>query len=152
MADDLNKKLQDLQKKLAAAREKAGKDNATDADRQAVTDLEQQVEAANQAVQAAHNAELAAKAKTDDEAAAEKAAAEEAKYVPVLTDGGDRIPVNSTVRVKTTFNGNLRSLEGVLITPAGGADVHGPDVKDGDWITTQFKAGLIEVDSIKKIK
>lgn len=151
MADDLNKKLQDLQKKLAAAREKAAKDNATDADKAAVKDLEQQVEAANQAVQAANQAELAKKAE-DTTAAAEKAAAEEAQYVPVLTDGGDRIPVNSLIRIKTTFNGNLRTLEGVLVTPNGGAEVHGPDVKDGDWVTTQVKAGLIEVDSVKKLK
>lgn len=76
-------------------------------------------------------------------------------YVPVFLDEeGEQIPRNSILRVCTTEKvaGNLRALDGTLITPEPVAELHGPDLRDGDWFTTQFRAGFLRVHSVKKIR
>lgn len=88
-------------------------------------------------------------AKLADEARARQ----ESGLIPVITDeDGERIPKNSILRVRTTTNYNLKSLDGTLVTPTADAEFHGPDIRKGDWLTTQFEAGLIVVDNVKKLK
>lgn len=73
--------------------------------------------------------------------------------VPVLTDeDGDLIPVNSLIRLATVNGRNLRSPDGLMITGAGTSEVNGFDIREGDWYTVQFAAGLLRVDSYKKIR
>lgn len=73
--------------------------------------------------------------------------------VPVLTDeDGDPIPVNSLIRLATVNGRNLRSPDGLMITGAGTSEVNGFDIREGDWYTVQFAAGLLRVDSYKKIR
>lgn len=73
--------------------------------------------------------------------------------VPVLTDeDGDPIPVNSLIRLATVTGRNLRSPDGLMITGAGTSEVNGFDIREGDWYTVQFAAGLLRVDSYKKIR
>jgi len=86
-------------------------------------------------------------------AAAAKAASKAEAVVPVFTDeDGAAIPLMSTLRLQTTGNFALTSNDGTRITQHGLADLHGPDVREGDWYTSQFKAGLIMVESVKKLK
>lgn len=93
----------------------------------------------------------AAEPKPEPEAAAEPQ--DDPAYVPVLLDeNGDRIPRNSLIRLITTTGRNLRALDGELITPEPVAELKGPDVRRGDWYTVQFEAGLIAVDSVKKLR
>lgn len=73
--------------------------------------------------------------------------------VPVLADeDGDPIPVNSLIRLATVNGRNLRSPDGLMITGAGTSEVNGFDIREGDWYTVQFAAGLLRVDSYKKIR
>lgn len=73
--------------------------------------------------------------------------------VPVLVDeDGDHIPVNSLIRLATVNGRNLRSPDGLMITGAGTSEVNGFDIREGDWYTVQFAAGLLRVDSYKKIR
>ena len=73
--------------------------------------------------------------------------------VPVLVDeDGDPIPVNSLIRLATVNGRNLRSPDGLMITGAGTSEVNGFDIREGDWYTVQFAAGLLRVDSYKKIR
>lgn len=73
--------------------------------------------------------------------------------VPVLVDeDGDQIPVNSLIRLATVNGRNLRSPDGLMITGAGTSEVNGFDIREGDWYTVQFAAGLLRVDSYKKIR
>lgn len=73
--------------------------------------------------------------------------------VPVLVDeDGDPIPVNSLIRLATVTGRNLRSPDGLMITGAGTSEVNGFDIREGDWYTVQFAAGLLRVDSYKKIR
>ena len=73
--------------------------------------------------------------------------------VPVLMDeDGDPIPVNSLIRLATVNGRNLRSPDGLMITGAGTSEVNGFDIREGDWYTVQFAAGLLRVDSYKKIR
>lgn len=73
--------------------------------------------------------------------------------VPVLVDeDGDQIPVNSLIRLATVTGRNLRSPDGLMITGAGTSEVNGFDIREGDWYTVQFAAGLLRVDSYKKIR
>ena len=114
-----------------------------------------------EAVEAAEVAEVAevvesAKAAEPAQAAATiKKAAQVSKqgYVPVLADeDGDPIPVNSLIRLATVNGRNLRSPDGLMITGAGTSEVNGFDIREGDWYTVQFAAGLLRVDSYKKIR
>lgn len=74
-------------------------------------------------------------------------------YVPIFRDEeGERIPRNSLIRLVTTTGRNLRSLDGTLIGPSPEAELKGPDVRKGDWYTAQYQAGLIQVDSVKKMR
>lgn len=95
------------------------------------------------------------KAKAPAKAKATEPAVDLSQYVPVFRDeDGELIPRNSILRVATTekVNGNLRALDGTLITPEPVTDLHGPDIRDGDWFTTQYRAGFIRVDTVKKIR
>ena len=75
------------------------------------------------------------------------------KYVPIFRDEeGERIPRNSLIRLVTTTGRNLRALDGTLIGPSPEAELKGPDVRKGDWYTAQYEAGLIAVDSVKKMR
>ena len=74
-------------------------------------------------------------------------------YVPIFRDEeGERIPRNSLIRLVTTTGRNLRALDGTLIGPSPEAELKGPDVRKGDWYTAQYQAGLIQVDSVKKMR
>lgn len=74
-------------------------------------------------------------------------------YVPIFRDEeGERIPRNSLIRLVTTTGRNLRALDGTLISPSPEAELKGPDVRKGDWYTSQYQAGLIQVDSVKKMR
>lgn len=150
---------QALEKEPDNADLKAASDAAVEASQQANATLEgakTQLEQHEQLLSAAQPK----KAKSDDEekpaaaAAAEPADPEDdPKYVPIFRDEeGERIPRNSLIRVVTTTTRNLRALDGTLITPEPTAELKGPDVRKGDWYTVQYQAGLIQVDSIKKMR
>lgn len=168
--EELKAAAEEARKKASEAVMKAGQPDATAEDKDAVAPLEE-------AAQAAEKARDEAQAKADSEAQAEAARlAEEAKakakeeledggeqkdeeeeedptFVPVLVDeSGERIARNSLIRVVTTTGLNLRSLDGELVTPDPVCEVKGPDIRKGDWWTTQFAAGLIAVDSTRKMK
>ena len=111
-----------------------------------------------EAVEAAEVAEVVESAKAVEPvqaAATIKKADQVSKQgsVPVLTDeDGDLIPVNSLIRLATVNGRNLRSPDGLMITGAGTSEVNGFDIREGDWYTVQFAAGLLRVDSYKKIR
>lgn len=91
----------------------------------------------------------------EQEASKPKKATQASKQgsVPVLADeDGDPIPVNSLIRLATVNGRNLRSPDGLMITGAGTSEVNGFDIREGDWYTVQFAAGLLRVDSYKKIR
>lgn len=166
-------KLQEAAKKARdesnAAAEKASAGNASKASKDAAADLAKKAIEAEDAVKAeeARLAQEAEQQKQIDEAAALAATKtgetptppkvtnedDDAQFVPVFVDeDGERIPRNSIMRICTTGKGNLRSLDGLHITDEPVAELHGPNVKKGDWYTTQFLAGLIKVDSTKKLR
>lgn len=111
-----------------------------------------------EAVEVAEVAEVVESAKAVEPAQAAatiKKAAQVSKQgsVPVLADeDGDPIPVNSLIRLATVNGRNLRSPDGLMITGAGTSEVNGFDIREGDWYTVQFAAGLLRVDSYKKIR
>lgn len=108
-----------------------------------------------EAVEAAEVAEAVEAAEPAQAAATIKKAAQVSKQgsVPVLADeDGDPIPVNSLIRLATVNGRNLRSPDGLMITGAGTSEVNGFDIREGDWYTVQFAAGLLRVDSYKKIR
>ena len=108
-----------------------------------------------EAVEAAEVVEAVEVAEPAQAAATIKKAAQVSKQgsVPVLTDeDGDLIPVNSLIRLATVNGRNLRSPDGLMITGAGTSEVNGFDIREGDWYTVQFAAGLLRVDSYKKIR
>ena len=123
---------------------------------EAVVDVEP-VEAveAGEAVEAAEVVESAKAVEPAQAAATIKKAAQVSKQgsVPVLADeDGDPIPVNSLIRLATVNGRNLRSPDGLMITGAGTSEVNGFDIRECDWYTVQFAAGLLRVDSYKKIR
>ena len=106
-------------------------------------------------VEAAEVVESAKDAEPAQAPAAIKKATQVSKQgsVPVLADeDGDPIPVNSLIRLATVNGRNLRSPDGLMITGAGTSEVNGFDIREGDWYTVQFAAGLLRVDSYKKIR
>jgi len=106
-------------------------------------------------VEAAEVVEVAEASEPAQAAASIKKADQVSKQgsVPVLTDeDGDLIPVNSLIRLATVNGRNLRSPDGLMITGAGTSEVNGFDIREGDWYTVQFAAGLLRVDSYKKIR
>jgi len=108
-----------------------------------------------EAVEAAEVVEAVEVAEPAQAAATLKKAAQVSKQgsVPVLVDeDGDLIPVNSLIRLATVNGRNLRSPDGLMITGAGTSEVNGFDIREGDWYTVQFAAGLLRVDSYKKIR
>lgn len=111
-----------------------------------------------EAAEAAEVAEVVESAKAAEPAQAAatiKKATQVSKQgsVPVLADeDGDPIPVNSLIRLATVNGRNLRSPDGLMITGAGTSEVNGFDIREGDWYTVQFAAGLLRVDSYKKIR
>lgn len=153
----------------AEAAEKASAKNASNASKEEAGRLAKLAEEADQRV-AEEETRLANEAeqkKQVDEAASLAAAQtgetpkppkkvnedESAQYVPVFLDeDGEKIARNSILRICTTGDFNLRSLDGLHITSEPTAELHGPNVKDGDWYTAQFKAGLLRVDSVKKLR
>lgn len=176
--EELKAAAEEARQKASEAAVKAGQPDATAEDKDAVKPLEEAAQAAEKArddAQAAADAAAAAEAQrkaTEQSAAAqdaldkpketatvEVAAAapadpeDDPQYVPILRDeDGERIPRNSLIRLVTTTGLNLRSLDGELITPDPQMELKGPDVRRGDWYTVQFAAGLIAVDSVKKLK
>lgn len=108
-----------------------------------------------EAVEAAEVVEVAEAVEPAQAAAPIKKATQVSKQgsVPVLADeDGDPIPVNSLIRLATVNGRNLRSPDGLMITGAGTSEVNGFDIREGDWYTVQFAAGLLRVDSYKKIR
>lgn len=140
-----------------AASSGSAEDNAALAElSQALEQLKVDLDAADAAV-AAEEAAVAEAEKpkvTAKSSAVESADPEDdPRYVPIFRDeDGERIPRNSMLRVHTTFDGNLKALDGTLITSQPVTDLEGPSIRKGDWFTTQFAAGLIAVDGVKKIK
>ena len=114
------------------------------------------VEEAEAAAMAAMEAVEVAEAELATAEAALKAEAGEASgtgMVPVLTFDGEPIPVNSEIRLLTAGNGMcLTDNDGNRVTDSSPVKLNGGDVRDGDWYTTQFKAGLLVVDSIRALK
>ena len=143
--------LKDLQEALASAQ-------AAHAAAEEAAKAEGAGEEQAAALVAAAEAVVAAQAAVDKEtpaapAAGNKPAVAKEAVVPVFTDeDGAAIPLMSTLRLQTTGNFALTSNDGTRITQHGLADLHGPDVREGDWYTSQFKAGLIMVESVKKLK
>jgi hypothetical protein len=141
-----------------AASSGSAEDNAALAELgQALDQLKADLDAANAAVTEEEAA--VAEAEKPKGAAKSSTAVEPAdpeddpRYVPIFRDeDGDRIPRNSMLRVHTTFDGNLKALDGTLITSQPVTDLEGPSIRKGDWFTVQFAAGLIAVDGVKKIK
>lgn len=173
--EELREAVRVASEKAAASKEVAAKDGATDEQKaaavgdQELADLAAQnlseAEAAAQSTadqakldeQARAQTELdataQANAQAEAEAALEAAAEDDKRYVPVFRDeDGERIERNRLLRLVTTTGQNLRSLDGVLITPEPTCELNGFDVRAGDWYTVQYAAGLIAVDSTKKAK
>lgn len=99
-------------------------------------------------------AETAAAAQAPAEApvaAAKPASKASAEFVPVFTEDGEAIPRNSVLRVRTV-SGSLMDPSGNRITENNPVELLGPDIIVGDWYTVQFEAGLLVVDSVKKLK
>lgn len=158
--------LDELLQAAQAARAAADEANAAAAAADATDEVKEKALALSQAADEAEGAYNVAKQHADAKAAdpvkssavepEPEAAAEpqdDPAYVPVLLDeNGDRIPRNSLIRLVTTTGRNLRALDGELITPEPVAELKGPDVRRGDWYTVQFEAGLIAVDSVKKLR
>lgn len=166
-------KLQEAAKKARdesnAAAEKASAGNASKASKETAAELAQKANDAEEAVKTEETRlkQDEAQQKQIDEAAALATAQtgeaptppkkinedDDSQYVPVFVDeDGERIPRNSIMRICTTGKNNLKSLDGLHITDEPVAELHGPNVKKGDWYTTQFLAGLIKVDSTKKLR
>lgn len=160
--EDLKKAAEAARLEATAAREAANKDDATDEVKAAALAAEEAAGKAEAELQAAEEAAAENQRKLDEQAAAAAAAEAQAKataedddqrYVPVFLDeDGERIPRNRVLRLVTTTNQNLRSLDGALITPEPTCELNGFDVRKGDWYTVQYQAGLIVVDSTKKAK
>lgn len=145
---DLQEALASAQAAHAAAEEAAKAEGAGEEQAAALVAAAEAVVAA----QAAVDKETPAAPAAGNKPAAKAAVAKEA-VVPVFTDeDGAAIPLMSTLRLQTTGNFALTSNDGTRITQHGLADLHGPDVREGDWYTSQFKAGLIMVESVKKLK
>lgn len=145
---DLQEALASAQAAHAAAEEAAKAEGAGEEQAAALVAAAEAVVAA----QAAVDKETPAAPAAGNKPAAKAGAAKEA-VVPVFTDeDGAAIPLMSTLRLQTTGNFALTSNDGTRITQHGLADLHGPDVREGDWYTSQFKAGLIMVESVKKLK
>lgn len=161
---ELKATAEDLRAKAEEAKAAA---QAADASEEVKTAAANAEDAAVAAESVLKDAEAAAQRAADEAAAAEAAkapaapaaptteAAEEddPTVVPVFKDeDGEPIPRNSIIRLVTTTGRNLRALDGTLIEPEPTCELKGPDVKRGDWYTVQFEAGLIAVDSIKKLR
>ena len=145
---DLQEALASAQAAHAAAEEAAKAEGAGEEQAAALVAAAEAVVAA----QAAVDKETPAAPAAGNKPAGKPAVAKEA-VVPVFTDeDGAAIPLMSTLRLQTTGNFALTSNDGTRITQHGLADLHGPDVREGDWYTSQFKAGLIMVESVKKLK
>ena len=84
-------------------------------------------------------------------AAAAKPAKASSEFVPAFTEEGEPIPRNSVIRIRT-LSGSLMDPSGNRITENSGVELLGPDIVQGDWYTVQFEAGLLVVDSVKKLK
>lgn len=152
-------KPEDADLKLAA-------EDAVAASQKANTDLEKAKEELEQhkaiLAKAEEKPSAAAAPKKDQKPLAPEAAEEAAApvdpeddpaYVPIFRDEeGERIPRNSLIRLVTTTGRNLRALDGTLVGPSPEAELKGPDVRKGDWYTAQYQAGLIQVDSVKKMR
>lgn len=149
-------KAEDADLKLAA-------EDAVAASQKANTDLEKAKEELEQhkaiLAKAEEKPSAAAAPKKDqkplapEEAAAPVDPEDDPTYVPIFRDEeGERIPRNSLIRLVTTTGRNLRALDGTLISPSPEAELKGPDVRKGDWYTAQYQAGLIQVDSVKKMR
>lgn len=149
-------KPEDADLKLAA-------EDAVAASQKANTDLEKAKEELEQhkaiLAKAEEKPSAAAAPKKDQKPLEPEAAAapvdpeDDPAYVPIFRDEeGERIPRNSLIRLVTTTGRNLRALDGTLIGPSPEAELKGPDVRKGDWYTAQYQAGLIQVDSVKKMR